>query len=226
MAALEYFHAIWSCFHSSFGSTPRLDEADAAAIFDLAAELRHLAMLHSLASTSRAGGGEFGSATGQLEFHARSSWIMIRGNRYQVLEEEFFAFVLAPHDAALRDAYGVGAAEVASGIQAIATAMREGLNGAIATLDARMKATYQFATDRGVALDVAIRTLAETDPSGSIAAAGALRDLLRGGCATCHATLPCRTRCSRTLHMGAARMLSSSVPATSAVRLFGRCQRA
>jgi virulence-associated protein VagC len=149
-------------------------------------------MLHSLASTSRAGGGEFGSATGQLEFHARSSWIMIRGNRYQVLEEEFFAYVLAPHDAALRDACGVGAAEVASGIQAIATAMREGLNGAIATLDAQMKATYQFATDRGVALDVAIRTLAETDPSGSTAAAGALRDLLRGGLCNLsrHTTLP------------------------------------
>ena len=37
-------------------------------------------------------------------FQAKTAWVLIRGNRYQVLEEEFFKFILKPHDEALRGA--------------------------------------------------------------------------------------------------------------------------
>ena len=40
----------------------------------------------------------------ETEFQAKTAWVLIRGNRYQVLEEEFFKFILKPHDEALRGA--------------------------------------------------------------------------------------------------------------------------
>lgn len=42
-------------------------------------------------------------------FRALSTWVLLRGHRYQVREEGFFRFALAPHDDALKRAYGVGA---------------------------------------------------------------------------------------------------------------------
>ncbi|MDA9483434.1 hypothetical protein XI07_15715 [Bradyrhizobium sp. CCBAU 11445] len=56
---------------------------------------------------------------------------MIRGHRYKVLEKEFFRFVLAPLEAALQNAYAVGAKDIAKGIQSIADSFRGGYGDAI-----------------------------------------------------------------------------------------------
>lgn len=37
----------------------------------------------------RAGG--YGPPTGKIELYAKTSWVSLRGRRYQVLEEEFFS---------------------------------------------------------------------------------------------------------------------------------------
>jgi hypothetical protein len=75
--------------------------------------------------------GVFGPDTADIEFRAKSTWVMLRGNRYQVLEEEFYRYVLAPHNDVLKEVYGVGAADIAEGFQAMANATRSGHADAI-----------------------------------------------------------------------------------------------
>jgi hypothetical protein len=122
--ALEYLHAIWSGNSGPFPEDP-LDEEKAKELLALFADFRiktqQFCMVSSLAN--RANATELQS---DLDFQAKSTWVLIRGHRHQVLEEEFFQFVLAPHDDALNQAYGAGAAEIASGMQRIADSFRAG----------------------------------------------------------------------------------------------------
>lgn len=62
--------------------------------------------------------------TADIEFHAKSTWVLLRGNRYQVLEGELYRYVLAPHDDVLKEVYGVGATDIAAGFQDMADASR------------------------------------------------------------------------------------------------------
>lgn len=180
-AALEYAHAIFSCFHRRPGEEEPLNESACVEILSLVEDLRHTALMHSLAASSRERTGPFGRATGDIEFSARSAWILIRGNRYQVLEQEFFEFVLAPHDDALRSAYGVGAADVATGLQAITTAMREGLNAALATVEQHMAATETLAKRNGLDTEQALRLIAEEHPEDAASLRDAMLDIFRAG---------------------------------------------
>lgn len=181
LATLEYAHAVWSCFPPIVdGTTAHLDEGQVSEAIELVGRLRTTALCHSIASSSGAS-GHFGEATGLIEFSAKSAWILIRGNRYQVLEEEFFKYVLAPHDAALREVYGLGSADVAAGVQAIATSMREGLNTAIETVQKHMDSTYQLADEQGLPLSEALSRARELDPTGFNDLGGAIEDMLRGG---------------------------------------------
>src|SRR3546814_18630868 len=65
-----------------------------------------------------------------MHFHAKSSWSLIRGHRYQLLEEEFFRYVLRPHDDAIRSAYGMDSRQIAASIQGIADSKRAGIGEA------------------------------------------------------------------------------------------------
>jgi hypothetical protein len=65
--------------------------------------------------------------------------VLIRGHRYQVLEREFFQFVLAPHEAALQKVYGVGAEAIAKGIQSIADSFRGGYGDAMEKMQAHRR---------------------------------------------------------------------------------------
>ena len=101
---LEYVHAV-------LASTPARDDAtfvEAACVelFECASKLNTTAMFHAMVSSAGTENGAFGPHTADIEFRAKSTWVLLRGNRYQVLEGEFYAFVLAPHDALLRETYG------------------------------------------------------------------------------------------------------------------------
>ena len=181
LAALEYAHAVWSCFPRDTDREGALDERAMAMALDLVERIRQTAMSHSLAASSRSEQGPFGPATGFIEFNARSTWILIRGNRYQVLEGEFFAFVLKPHDGAFRRAYGIGSDVIAEGIQSIATSLREGFSEAAHRLEGHMNATHDFAAGRGISVQQAITELASVDADRIEDLSGSMKDLLWGG---------------------------------------------
>jgi hypothetical protein len=121
---LEYVHAVLASDAAPAEMT--FDEAQCAELFELGRKLREQAMLFAMVTSADTKDGVFGPDTAEIEFHAKSSWVMLRGNRYQVLEGEFYRYVLAPHNDVLKEVYGVGAADIAKGFQAMADATRSG----------------------------------------------------------------------------------------------------
>src|SRR5690606_35492502 len=162
-----------------------------AEILEISKELRGRSMLLAMAVSMESQESNFGEATRDVVFRALSSWILIRGNRYQVLEEEFYEFALAVHDAALRKIYGVGASDIARGIQALADSIRHGHAQALDALEGAMSAAEEFLSEHPDDSEVGERWRRER-PAEACAATEAVSDLIQGGicCVSRHTSLP------------------------------------
>ena len=112
---LEYVHAVLASDAAPADVT--FDEAQCAELFQLGRKLREQAMFFAMATSADTKDGVFGPDTADIEFRAKSTWVMLRGNRYQVLEEEFYRYVLTSHNDVLKEVYGVGAANIAEGFK-------------------------------------------------------------------------------------------------------------
>lgn len=167
--ALEYVHAIWSCQANLKLEDTSFDENAAGELLITLSELAEQTMLYCLISSLT-----------ETEFHAKTTWTMIRGHRYQVLEEEFFRFVLEPHDDALREAYGVGFADIAIGIQNIANAFRGGLRNAVIKLEEHMEATFREVENTSETLESVMKKR-RSDSAFTNDIADCLNDMLFGG---------------------------------------------
>jgi len=175
---LEYLHAVWSCHANLADERTPLDEAKAGALFDTFDELKTSNFLYCMSSSA----ANRSSATeGKTESQAKFSWALIRGNRYQVLEEEFFAFVLAPHADALQKIYGMEPNAIAAEIQAMANSIRTGVGQSIETIATRMEETHALMADKKQDMAAAIASLSQTDATFTREVEGAFRDLLFGG---------------------------------------------
>jgi hypothetical protein len=84
---LEYVHAVLAS--DAAPDDMKFDEAKYAELYELSRMLRNQAMLFAMASSAGTKTGVFGPDTADIEFRAKSTWVMLRGNRYQVLEGEF-----------------------------------------------------------------------------------------------------------------------------------------
>ena len=184
---LEYVHAV-------LASTPARDDAtfvEAACVelFECASKLNTTAMFHAMVSSAGTENGAFGPHTADIEFRAKSTWVLLRGNRYQVLEGEFYAFVLAPHDALLRETYGIGAGEIAVGFQDMANAVRTGLSDAMEKITVQFDAAQAFAKAQGKSFEEVAADWMK-DRGAEMKATGlAINDLFRGGiCNVSHHT--------------------------------------
>src|SRR3546814_1452535 len=116
--ALEDAHAVWSSEPGLPAENTHLNENEAAKLLEAFERLSKTTMLYCMASSAASRDPERPSLA-DMQFHAKSSWSLIRGHRYQVIEEEFFRYVLRPHDAALRSAYGKRSEEQTSTIQSL-----------------------------------------------------------------------------------------------------------
>lgn len=140
---LEYVHAVLASDDAPADVT--FDEAQCAELFEISRKLREQAMFFAMATSADTKDGVFGPDTADIEFRAKSTWVMLRGNRYQVLEGEFYSYVLAPHNDVLKEVYGVGAADIAEGFQAMADATRSGPADAIMEMIKQFEAAQAFA---------------------------------------------------------------------------------
>lgn len=180
MFTLEYVHAVLSSHPvSEYGKAAATE--DVSAVLKIACELRPHALMYCLLAARRMPDGLFGPETGTVAMQAMTSWVTIRGHRYQALESEFFGFVLEPHDAALRAAYGVGAKEVAAGLQAAVDATRHGHMRAADALRQEADAAYDLAEKEGIPLKEAIARRYAGDPARSQVARDAISGLFLGG---------------------------------------------
>ncbi|MEI8397110.1 MAG: SEC-C metal-binding domain-containing protein [Rhodospirillaceae bacterium] len=187
---LEYVHAVLASDAAPAQMT--FDEGRCAELFELGSKLRELAMFFAMATSADTRDGVFGPDTADIEFRAKSTWVMLRGNRYQVLEEEFYRYVLTPHDDVLKEVYGVGAADIAEGFQAMADASRSGHADAITEMTKQFEAAQAFAAAQNKPLEEVMEAWVATDAEQSIAAGRAMDDMFRGGIANVsrHTKLP------------------------------------
>ena len=152
-----------------------------AALFEVLEELKNTAMNYCMVSSAANTEPQGIRNSADIEFHAKSAWVLIHGHRYQVLEEEFFKFALEPHADALRAGYDMEFDAIAAGIQAIANRMRTGFSEAIQKMQKAMDKTYALMEGNGDALGASIENLKEADGNFSSETSRAIHDLLFGG---------------------------------------------
>lgn len=187
---LEYVHAILASDASP--ADVSFDESQCAELFELGRKLREQAMFFAMASSADTKDGAFGPDTADIEFRAKSTWVLLRGNRYQVLEGEFYRYVLAPHDDVLKEVYGIGAFDIAVGFQDMADATRSGHADATDEMIKHFEAVQAFAAAQDKPLEDAMEAWVATNPDQSKAAGQAMDDMFRGGIANVsrHTNLP------------------------------------
>ena len=187
---LEYVHAVLASDVAP--EKVAFDEAKCAELFECGRELRQQALFFAMATSAGSKDGLFGPDTADIEFHAKSTWVMLRGNRHQVLEGEFYRYVLAPHDEALNEVYGVGAVDIAEGFQAVADATRSGHANAIEVMMEQFEAVQSFAASQDSSPEDAMEAWCAANAEQSKAAAQAIDDMVRGGIANVsrHTKLP------------------------------------
>lgn len=176
---LEYVHAVLASDAPPADMT--FDEAMCAELFELGRSLRQQSILFAMATSAETKDGVFGPDTADIELHAKTTWVMLRGNRYQVLEGEFYGYVLAPHNDVLIEVYGVGSTDIAEGFQAMADATRSGHADAIMEMEKSFEAALTFATEQGKPLEDIMEAWVAADAEQSNAAGQAMDDIFRGG---------------------------------------------
>ena len=175
--ALEYVHAVLAG-HGEMTAASTKEQAFVK-VLHAAGDLRDISMRYCLVAAG-AMPDTVDDETRTLAMQAMSSWVVLRGHRYQSLEQEFFEFVLAPHEEALVEAYGVGAFEIARGIQAAVDAMRYGHMRAFNKLSEEMNRAHAAAEAAGLELEEAIEKLYAVD-STKDEARSAIKELFFGG---------------------------------------------
>jgi hypothetical protein len=119
---MEYVHAVLAGYgEHAWGTDTSIDAMHA--VLRLMVDVRRASVRYCQLVNKENREGEFAHHSGELHFRALSNWIFSRAYRYGVLESEFLKFALAPHDDALRQAYGVDAATIADGLQAAVTTL-------------------------------------------------------------------------------------------------------
>lgn len=176
---LEYVHAVLAADAAPAEMT--FDEARCAELFELGRKLREQAIFFAMATSAGTKDGIFGPATADIEFHAKSTWVMMRGNRYQVLEREFYRYVLAPHNDVLQEVYGVGAADIAEGFQAMADATRSGHADASMAIMKQFEAAQAFAAAQDKPLEDVMEEWVAANAEQAKATERAMDDMFRGG---------------------------------------------
>lgn len=187
---LEYVHAVLASDAAPANMT--FDEAQCAELFELGRKLREQAMFFAMVTSADTKEGIFGPDTADIEFRAKSNWVMMRGNRYQVLEGEFYRYVLAPHNEVLEEVYGVGAVYIAEGFQAMADATRSGHAEATMEMMKQLEAAEAFAAAQDMPLEEIMEAWGAANAEKAKAAGRAMDDMFRGGIANVsrHTKLP------------------------------------
>ena len=187
---LEYVHAVLAS--DAEPAVVTFDEAKCAELFELSRKLRKQAIFFAMTTSADTKDGVFGPDTADIEFLAKSNWIMLRGNRYQVLEGEFYRYVLAPHKEVLEEVYGVGAAYIAEGFQAMANATRSGHAEATLEMMRQFEAAQAFAAVQGKPLEDVMEVWVAANAEQANAFVWAMDDMVRGGIANVsrHTKLP------------------------------------
>ena len=176
---LEYIHAVLASDVAP--KKVKFDETKCAELIQLGSKLKEQAMSFAMASSVDTENKHFGPNTADIEFQIKSNWVLLRGNRYQVLEGEFYNYVLAPHDDVLKEVYGIGASEISKGFQDMANATRVGQANAMEEIMQQFEAVQNFAAEQEKPLEDVLEAWVAANANQSRAAGQAMDDMFRGG---------------------------------------------
>jgi hypothetical protein len=174
----EYIHAALATSDGTL--VTEFDEKLFPHLLDVANKLQAAVFAYCMFSSAGTEDGPFGKETKDVEFQAKSDWVLIRGNRYQALEEEFYSYVLNPHDDELKAVYGIDAAGIAKEIQAIADAMRLGHLKAFERISKHQARVLALAEERDLEIDKAMTVWLDENPEAAIEIQKSLSELFLG----------------------------------------------
>ena len=177
--ALEYVHATVSVdgLPESFSE---FDENAANEIVELSQEALTLCFQYAMIGT-RLGSVAPKFEDERLAFQILSNWVLIRGRRYQVMEEEFFQYVLWPHEEAVKKTYGIGSAELAAELQKAANAPRAGFDDARARMIEIMELVDPDQANGPGDMQATIEKAKEKNPQLAEEGASIFEDMFNGG---------------------------------------------
>ena len=179
--AMEYLHATYAAEGVPDAATAlAVDEAVLKELLELSDKAITHVFRFGFASMAK----QFGDKT--ANFHSLQStiltnWVLIRGRRYQVMEEEFFSYVLQPHDDVIQELYGVSASRLSGEIQAAVSAMREGIDRARNEITQLMSETSEQANASGLDIAAFMRGDGNVTEEDRNRAASAFDDMMFGG---------------------------------------------
>ncbi|WP_241722911.1 YecA family protein [Raoultella sp. HC6] len=187
---LEYVHAVLATDIAP--KEMSFDEKKCSYLFSLSRELRDEAMKYAITSSLEAKDSFFGPDTSTIEFHAKTAWVMLRGNRYQVLEEEFYRYVLSVHDDVLKEVYGVSGSVIAHGIQSMANAIRTGHTNALEEMMKQFIAVQEIASQQKKTIEQVMDSWRDENGEKLKSVSQAASDMFRGGITnvSLHTNLP------------------------------------
>ena len=177
--ALEYMHAVWSSHSHHASQKTVLNESKVDTLFEVLDALMTTTMNYCFVSSMP--NVELKCQVANLEFEAKTEWVLNRGKRYYVLEEEFFNFALEPHADALRSAYGQDFHEIAAGIQAIMNTISTGMSSAFQQISKGMQQACTLMEESDIELRHAVEKLKECDDNFTTEISDAVKDMLFGG---------------------------------------------
>lgn len=179
MFAMEYTHATVAA--DGLGEAgDNVDESIAKKIVKLAEKAQALCFQYAMINTAF-DGSAMPAVDKKLAFQILSTWILIRGRRFQVLEEEFFAYVLAPHNDEIQSVYGISSAELAKEIQKIADATRVGFAAAGTRMMQIFLEIRSGVGKSGIDMKAAIESANKNKPELAQELKGIFDDLFFGG---------------------------------------------
>ena len=172
--ALGYVHAVLCCFDGD--ASAQFSEQVCDDIIGATDELYEAARRFA----GNAMHDETSGARSEVESRAKAHWLSAPDDRSATRQQEFLAFALDPHDAALRKTYGVGAADIAAGLCDIAASMRAGGERAAALIAEHGELVNALAAERALTPEQAVDALRSEQPERVAAAERVYSDLIAG----------------------------------------------
>jgi hypothetical protein len=163
--ALEYLHAVLASTPPPEPLPSQLTTEKSSQVLGLLEELRTITLRYCMAQCLSSREEPFGSASADVKFRAYSTWVSIRGNRYQALEGEFFRYVLQPHNSELKQQHGHSAHEISQGIQSAVDSMRFSLARAITQISECLRQSDELSKKEKLSIEEATAQLLHSDHS-------------------------------------------------------------
>jgi len=178
--AMEYVHAVVASDGISHAEFANVNEKTANEILALAQTALEKCFMYGMVQSKHDDSWpEFENQ--KLAFEILSNWVMIRGKRYQVLEEEFFAYCLKTHDEILRELYGVDGSTIAKEIQNITDSLRQGMAKSAEIMMSLMEQTGDEADEVGQNMRDYLPKMIDKHPEVAEKAQNAIKDMFFGG---------------------------------------------